>query len=95
VRTRLPASGVLKMNRGQQVPVNHVIYEGLVEHGAKLSIVIGGTELDGLLFFRREEKLARYRRTLPLRSAHLGPEDEPNDPEALSDWKVWYSVEVE
>ena len=26
---------------------------------------------------------------------HLAPGDEPNDPESLSDWKVWYTVEVE
>jgi hypothetical protein len=95
VRTRLPASGVLKVKSGQEVALNQVIYEGLVEASATLSITLGGRELDYLLFFQRQEKLARYHRSLPLRSAHIRPDDEPNDPESLSDWKLWYTVEVE
>jgi len=95
VRTRLPASGVLKISSGQKVEVGQVIYEGLVEAGASLAIMIGGKEIDAFLFFRREERLARYQRTLPLKSARVRPDDEANDPESMRDWKVWYTVEVE
>lgn len=95
VRTRLPAKGVLKATSGQEVALGQVIYEGLVEASATLSITLGGRELDYLLFFQRQEKLARYHRDVPLRSAQVRPDDEPNDPESLRDWKVWYTVEVE
>jgi hypothetical protein len=95
VRTRLPDSGVLKVASGQRVELGQLIYDGLVEAGASLAITIGGKEIDAFLFFRREEKLARYHRVLPLKSAHVKPDDEANDPESLSDWKVWYTVEVE
>jgi hypothetical protein len=95
VRRRLPDSGVLKVTSGQRVEVGQLIYDGLVEAGASLAITLGGKEIDAFLFFRREEKLARYHRVLPLKSAHVKPGDEANDPESLSDWKVWYTVEVE
>jgi hypothetical protein len=95
VRTRIPDKGIVKLTSGQTFDVNEVIYEGLVEPEASLSITLGGTEFDYLLFFKRKEKLARYHRTLPLKSARMQPGDEPNDPESLRDWRVWYTLEVE
>jgi len=95
VSTRLPPRGVLHAKSGQAIDVSTVIFEGLVESDARLSITIGGKELDYLLFFKRQEKLARYHRNVPLVGASFGPDDETNDPESLSDWKVWYTVEVE
>jgi hypothetical protein len=95
VRTRIPERGVLKLASGEARDLKTVLYEGLVEHDAQLSITIGGSEFDYFLFFQRKEKLARYHRSLPLKSAHLAPGDEPNDPEALRDWQVWYTLEVE
>jgi hypothetical protein len=72
------------------------LYEGLVEAGASLSIAIGGTEFDWILFFKRKEKLARYHRRVKLEKGRhkFAPTDEPHDPESLRDWRVWYTVEV-
>lgn len=95
VRTRLPNKGVLKLESGEARDLKTVIYEGFVEADAKLYITIGGVEFDYFLFFMRKEKLARYHRTVPLKSAHYTPADEANDPEALADWQLWYTVEVE
>lgn len=95
VRTRVPEQGLLKLASGDARDLKVVLYEGFVEADAKLAVTIGGSEFDYFLFFQRREKLARYHRLLPLKSGHLAPDDEPNDPESLSDWKVWYTVEVE
>jgi len=95
VHTRFPDKGTVKVKSGEVLELNAVIYEGLVEPGASLSVTMGGAEFDYLLFFTRQEKFARYHRTLPLRSARYAPGDEPNDPESLRDWRVWYTVEVE
>ena len=95
VRTRFPTKGTVKVTSGQVLDLNAIIYEGLVEPGASLSVTIGGAEFDYLLFFTRKEQFARYHRTVPLRSAKYAPGDEPKDPESLRDWRVWYTVEVE
>jgi hypothetical protein len=95
VRTRIPEHGVLKLASGEARDLKLVLYEGFVEHDARLAVTIGGTEFDYFLFFMRQERLARYHRVVPLKSAHFEPGDEANDPESLSDWKVWYTVEVE
>ncbi len=96
VRTRIPTLGVLELSSGSAQEVRQVIFEGLVEQDATLSVTVGGKELDWLLFFEREEELARYHRTLALTPGRhtLSPDDEKNDPEALADWKLWYTVEV-
>ncbi|HEY6728497.1 MAG TPA: hypothetical protein VI197_31015 [Polyangiaceae bacterium] len=97
VRTRVPERGVLKLGADETVEPGLKIYEGYIEPGALLSVTIGGTEFDWFLFFKREEKLARYHRTLePKPGVHkFEPGDESQDPEALSEWQVWYTVEVE
>jgi hypothetical protein len=95
VRTRIPEQGLLKLSSKEARDLQVVLYDGFVEADAKLAVTIGGTELDYFLFFQRKEKLARYHRMLPLKSGHLAPDDELHDPESLSDWKVWYTVEVE
>jgi hypothetical protein len=95
VRTRIPEKGVVKLSSGEARDLKAVLFEGFVEADAQLAVTIGGSEFDYFLFFQRKEKLARYHRVLPLKSAHLVPGDEPNDPESLRDWKVWYTVEVE
>ena len=81
---------------GEADNVNVVLFEGLVEEDATLSVTVGGKELDWLLFFERQEKLARYHRTLALEPGthKLTPHDEHHDPEALKDWKLWYTVDV-
>lgn len=96
VRTRLPPDGVIRAESGKVVFIAKPIYEGWVEEDARLSIGIGGRELDSLLFFRREEKLARYYREVEITrgSRSFTPNDETADPEALRDWKLWYRVEV-
>ncbi len=96
VRTRIPRVGTLELSSGDARDVRQVIFEGLVEQDATLSVTVGGKELDWLLFFEREEELARYHRTLELEPGKrtLSPDDEKNDPEALADWKLWYTVEV-
>ncbi len=96
VRTRIPRVGTLELASGSAKEVHQVIFEGLVEQDATLSVTVGGKELDWLLFFEREEELARYHRTLKLEPGKhtLSPDDEKNDPEALADWKLWYTVEV-
>lgn len=97
VRTRVPERGVLKLGANDFVEPGVKIYEGYVEPGALVSVTIGGTEFDWFLFFKRKEELARYHRTLePKPGIHrFAPGDESQDPESLSDWQVWYTVEVE
>lgn len=97
VRTRVPERGVLKLGANDFVEPGLKIYEGFVEPGALISVTMGGTEFDWFLFFKREEKLARYHRTLrPELGTHkFAPGDESQDPESLSDWQVWYTLEVE
>lgn len=97
VRTRVPERGVLKLGADELVEPGLTVYEGYVEPGALLSVTIGGTEFDWFLFFQKQEKLARYHRTFePKPGIHkFEPGDESHDPESLSDWQVWYTVEVE
>ncbi len=96
VRTRIPEKGALELSSGEAKDVRLVIFEGLVEEDATLSVTVGGKELDWLLFFEREEKLARYHRVLELSkgSQSLVPGDERIDAESMSDWKLWYTVDV-
>jgi len=98
LRRRFPEDGVYRLSDGQSVNVGQVMFEGYVEEGASLDISIGGCEFDWFLLWIREEKLARYRRVLrgdiSTWAGSYGPDDEPADPEALNDWKLWYTIEV-
>ena len=97
VRTRVPERGVLKLGADDFVEPGLKVYEGFVEPGALVSVTIGGREFDWFLIFKREEALARYHRTLRPEPGvqKYAPGDESQDPESLSDWQVWYTVEVE
>jgi hypothetical protein len=97
ITTRLPRKGHYSAKSGEHVDINTVIFEGYVEEGSALSIAISGEELDWPRCFDRNDPLTRYVRVLPLAAGgqHFGPSDEPNDPESLSDWQVWYSVKVD
>jgi hypothetical protein len=96
VRTRLPQKGVFKADSGEMIAIDEVLFDGYIEKDATLAVTIGGKEFDWFLFFQRQEPLARYHRLLSLKKGKhtFSPEDEPNDPESLADWKVWYTVEV-
>ena len=94
--TRLPATGHYSVASGGVIGVDRVIFKGEVEPGARLTIAVSGEELDWPACLDRNDKLSRYVRTLavPTRSIRMGPGDEPNDPESLTDWKLWYTIEV-
>lgn len=96
VRRRFPEEGTYKLRDGDVLELNEVIYEGKVEPESRLSVSIGGRDFDFLLFLTREEPLSRYHRSVALKTGRQAftPDDEPNDPESLADWKVWYTVEV-
>ncbi len=97
IRTRVPAEGVLQLSSGEGCEVRRVLFEGLVEEDATLAVTVGGTELDYIFFFEHKEELARYHRVISLERGkrELGPDDEAHDPEALADWRLWYTVEVD
>lgn len=95
-RTQIPDSGNLELSSGDTVEINKVIFEGQVEEGAELVVSMTGTELDWPSCLDPNDELARYIRRIPIpaKTTKFTPDDEPNDPEALADWKVWYTVEV-
>lgn len=103
--TRLPARGVYRLRAGEEQVVQRVIYEGEVDEGETLSVLVTGTR-EGRFpfprpFGRREDEVEPYRRRL---SGHpeswagrYGPGDEPTerDVERRAEWSVWYDVQVE
>jgi hypothetical protein len=96
VATRLPRKDHYKAKSGQFIDIQEVIYEGPVEGDAALVVSITGEELDWPACFNNHDPLTRYLRRIPVpaQTTQYGPGDEPHDPEALADWKVWYTVEV-
>lgn len=96
VAMRLPSSGHYSVGSGGIVEVGQVIFSGWVEEDARLWIGVSGRELDFPSCFDKDDPFTRYVRSLrlPERTTELGPGDEPNDPEALADWKLWYTVGV-
>lgn len=97
VAKRLPQRGHVKVGKGGEIEVRETVYEGLIEEGSKLSIALGAAEFDWLLCFQRKQPYARYQRTVEIAPGKhvFRPDDEPNDPESLRDWQVWYTVEVD
>lgn len=96
VRARFPEKGHLSIGSGQSIELGEVIYEGQLEKEDALFLSIAGEELDWPRFFDHNDKLTRYIRSIPVpeKTTKYSPDDEPNDPESLSDWKIWYTVEV-
>jgi hypothetical protein len=98
VRRRIPATGSLPLADGEYSQLDAVIFDGYVERGAGLDIVIGATEIDRILFLKLEDPLVRYRRRLtgdaPVWAGAYTPDDEVGDPESRRDWRVWYDIAV-
>ncbi len=96
VSRRLPTREHYEVSSGESIALNEVIYSGIVENGASLTISISGQELDWPACFDHHDKMTRYVRTIsvPTTTTKYTPDDEKNDPESLADWKVWYTVEV-
>jgi len=96
VTTRLPRKDNYVAKSGQILDIQEVIYEGPVESGAALVVSITGEELDWPACFNTNDPLTRYLRRIPVpaQTKHYSPGDEPHDPESMTDWKVWYTVEV-
>lgn len=97
VLARVPRSGHLSLKDGQGIELREVLFDGHLLDGESLQLVLSGTELDG--WFDADDKLRRYQRRFegPI-SAWAGsyrPDDEPQDPESLSDWQLWYTVVVD
>ncbi|MCP4425901.1 MAG: hypothetical protein GY803_15520, partial [Chloroflexi bacterium] len=95
---RVPTEGYISLRDGESKNFDFVLFDGYVEDGTILDVSMGGAEMDNLLFFTKKNPLTRYRRrfiddTLSWAGAYT-PEDEPDDPEALYDWQLWYEVEV-
>ncbi|MBN2194875.1 MAG: hypothetical protein JW751_18810 [Polyangiaceae bacterium] len=97
VGKRLPAQGHFSVSSGQCIEIGEVIYRGFVEAGASLVIGVAGKELDWPRCFALDDELTRYVRCLrlPEVTRQMTPGDETNDPEALRDWKLWYTVDVD
>lgn len=98
MRRRVPESGVLCLANNESKDMNVVLFDGLLEEGATLDLSIGGTEFDWCLFFTLKDKMARYRRKftgdIDSWAGVYTPNDEPNDPESLSDWQLWYTIDI-
>ena len=98
VTRRIPPTGHISLSNGQSKALNLVLYDGYLEEGAPLEVNIGGTEMDNLLIFTKKDPVTRYRRRFTgdilSWAGEYTPEDEPDDPEALKDWKIWYMIEV-
>lgn len=96
VATRLPRRDNYVAKSGQSIDINEVIYEGPIEPDASLVVSITGEELDWPACFNNNDPLTRYLRRIPVpaQTTHYGPGDEPNDPESLADWQLWYNIEV-
>lgn len=97
-RRRIPASGHIRLRDGESRDLNVVVFDGYLEEGASLDVAMGGTEFDWLLFFTKRDPLARYRRrftgSISSWAGTYAPDDEPDDPESLQDWQLWYRIEV-
>jgi len=97
VRTRVPPRGVFNLGANDCVEPGLEIYEGFVEPGSVIGVTLGGTEFDWFRYFKREEPRVRYHRMLrPEPGTHsFAPGDERHEPDSLSDWQIWYTLEVE
>ena len=96
-RWLVPQTGSLKISDrpGRNVvEIEQAIFDGAVGAGDRLRVSLLATELD---LFTRDDTAMRYSRLFkgdPSRwVGSYAPDDEPNDPEHLRDWKVWYRIE--
>lgn len=91
---RLPSTGTYRMHEGKQ-SVCREVYDGALPADAELTLRCTGFEEDLL----EDDEFVRYERQFtgdPEEWAgEYGPDDEPDDPEAMADWRLWYRVEVE
>jgi len=92
--SRLPSTGLYRMAEGKQ-SVCREVYDGSLPADAELTVRCTGFE-DDLL---GDDEFVRYERRFtgdPQEWAgEYGPDDEPDDPEAMADWRVWYRIEVD
>ncbi len=95
---RIPTEGFIELSDGESEELDLVLFDGYMEDGATLEIIMGGMEIDNLLLFSKSDQLARYRRrfTGDIMSwvGTYAPDDEPDDPEALNDWQLWYEIVI-
>ncbi len=98
VRKRVPSEGYIRLADGESQEMNLTVFDGFIEEGGNLDFSIGGTEFDWFLFFTKKDSMARYRRkfsgNIVSWAGEYCPDDEPDDPESLHDWRLWYSIEV-
>lgn len=92
--TRFPTHGTYQMTPGVQT-VNQTVYDGQLPTESGLTIRCTGVESDLI----DDDEFVRYDRHFAGEPAEwagtYGPDDEPDDPEARCDWRLWYSIEVE
>lgn len=90
---RLPSHGTFRMTEGTQV-VCREVYNARLPADADLTLRCTGVDSDLL----DDDEFVRYERRFtgsPTEWAgEYGPDDEPDDPEALADWRIWYTIEV-
>jgi hypothetical protein len=89
--------GSFDAGAGAVIQLDTVVFDDLVGVEDKLQITLGGREIDWPSWLDGSDSLTTYRRNVPVPavSRSYGPGDEGNDdPESLSDWKVWYRLEV-
>ncbi|MFC1582176.1 hypothetical protein ACFL4W_01425 [Planctomycetota bacterium] len=99
MKKRIPEKGYLKLRDDETRAFKDlVIFDGYVKEGTDLDIVLGGSEFDWRVFYKKQDKYARYHRKLtgpvPSWAGKYVPGDEKDDPEALRDWQLWYTIEV-
>ena len=74
--------------------IQQAVFDGAVVAGDRMRISLLATDLD---LFTRDDDAMRYSRVFkgdPSKWVKsYTPDDEPNDPERLLDWKVWYRIE--
>ena len=98
-RVRVPERGHIKISDrpGRNiVELDRVIFEGYVGVNDDLALILMPEEQD---LFSHDDRLVRYQRRFhsPPESwvGSYAPGDEPagSDPEAMTDWRVWYRIE--
>ena len=98
VRRTVPEQGEYKLNDDDSVDVGVVLFDGSLDAASELSISIGGTEFDWTQWGDSVDQLTTYRRVFrgdPRSWAgKYGPDQESDDPENVSQWRLWYHIDV-
>lgn len=95
VCTRLPSCGTYRCKPGERLRIDGTIFSDEIEGRDVLVIRLSAIDVDPLF----SDALGTFERRLagPVEEwdGTYTPDDEPDDPEDVGPWRVWYRVEIE